>query len=246
MLKQKILILGGTGDARLLADRLVAAGIDVTTSLAGVTKQPVLPVGKLRVGGFGGASGLRAYLLAKRISILIDATHPFAQVISRNAAEAVSDLIIRHITLDRPVWEKQAGDDWIDVPDVSSAAECLPPGARAFLTIGRRGLQTFMDRADLSGVVRCIEPPEIPIGKNWRLTLDRPHQHVDAEKALLKNEAISHLVTKNAGGDSAVSKLIAARKLSLPVVMVARPLKSKGESYESIDQVMKYICEIEK
>lgn len=86
-----ILILGGTTEGRQLAAALAAEpSVRVTSSLAGRVAEPRLPAGEVRVGGFGGAAGLAARLREQQVHTLIDATHPFAQVISRNAAEAAA------------------------------------------------------------------------------------------------------------------------------------------------------------
>ncbi|RAU93632.1 precorrin-6A/cobalt-precorrin-6A reductase, partial [Mycolicibacter senuensis] len=76
----RLLLLGGTAEARALADRLVRAGVDVTTSLAGRVANPRLPVGAVRIGGFGGIDGLRAVLAD--YDAVVDATHPFATTMS--------------------------------------------------------------------------------------------------------------------------------------------------------------------
>ena len=233
----KILILAGTNDARLLANKLVTDGYDVTSSLAGVTENPILPDGKIRKGGFGGVEGLRHYLAHEKIDTLIDATHPFAAIISHHAAEASSHVL----RLERPAWEAHNGDQWIGVDDIPSAVVALPFEARVLLTIGRKEVASFTTRADLSGVARMIEPPELDLPSHWRLLLQRPPFTLDTEIALMREAKITHLVTKNAGGTETIEKLKAARALGLLVVMVARPFKPPVQTFHSVDAIAAFI-----
>jgi precorrin-6A/cobalt-precorrin-6A reductase len=158
---KKVLILGGTRDARQLAFRLIHAGHDVTTSFAGVTEHPVQPEGKVRVGGFGGVEGLRQYLQAEKYDVLVDATHPFAAIISANAAEAAGDVLL--MRLERPAWTARPDDNWIGADDIQGAVEALPLNSSVMLTIGRKEVAPFIARKDLSGVARMIEPTPIPM-----------------------------------------------------------------------------------
>jgi precorrin-6A/cobalt-precorrin-6A reductase len=233
----KVLILGGTRDARIMAAELLQGGHAVTTSLAGVTQAPVLPDGDVRVGGFGGAEGLAAYLKAEAFDVLIDATHPFAEVISRSAGAAALVTGVRHFRLARPAWIRQTGDHWIEVNGVAAAVEALPHGAKVLLTIGRKEVAPFFERRDLSGVIRSIEPPAAATPDGWRLMQERPPFSLESELALLQQGGFSHLVTKNAGGSETEAKLVAARQAGLPVVMIRRPVKSGGEVVGSITQL---------
>ncbi len=234
----KILILAGTNDARLLANILVPQGYDVTSSFAGVTANPILPLGKIRRGGFGGADGLRKVLADEKFDLLIDATHPFAAIISRNAADAHPDVL----RLERPPWIAQAGDSWFVMPDIPAAVKALPFEAKVMLTIGRKDADAFTSRPDLFGVARMIEAPAHAMPKNWRLILQRPPFSLDDEIELLTQEKITHLVTKNAGGAETTEKLAAARSLIIPVVMVARPFKPPVKTFASVDAIAAYIA----
>jgi precorrin-6A/cobalt-precorrin-6A reductase len=227
---RKILVLAGTTEARLLANRLVNVGHEVVSSFAGVTENPLLPEGQVRLGGFGGVEGLRQYLADENIEVLVDATHPFAAIISANAAEAWPDVL----RLERPPWQALSKDHWIDVADNEGAVKALPIGARVMLTIGRKEVSAF---AALSGLARMIEPPAELLPAGWQLLLDRPPFTLDSEMALMKLHTITHLVTKNAGGRETAAKLEAARNLGLPVVMIARPFKPKVETYTTVDAI---------
>jgi precorrin-6A/cobalt-precorrin-6A reductase len=235
---RKVLILGGTGDACDLANQLVAMDLDVTTSLAGVTSTPQRPLGKIRTGGFGGPEGLRAYLIASHINILIDATHPFAENISANAMHAVAGLDIMHLRLDRPEWKMTAGDNWLSVSSCEEAARAIPVGSCTLVTIGRKGIGAFLEREGLRGIIRCIESPRNVLPDAWELILERPPYSFDDEVQLLKQKLITHLVAKNAGGKTTYAKIEAARALHLPVVMIKRPNTTGGVSVHGVGDIV--------
>lgn len=215
----RVLILGGTSEARALAGSL--AGISVITSLAGRTSAPLLPAGRLRVGGFGGADGLADYLRSERIDVLVDATHPFAARISGNAGAAAATTGVPLIVVRRPGWAEQAGDAWHRVPDLGEAAALLPRlGRRVFLTTGRQGIAAFAD-VDAWFLARSVEPPEPPMPRRLETLLERGPFTLDGERRLLAEHRIDVLVSKDSGGPDA--KLVAARDRGLPVVMVDRP-----------------------
>lgn len=220
---EKILIIGGTREAAELAKRLVAQGLDVTSSLAGRTKEPAPMDGKLRVGGFGGADGLAAYLMKEGFSRVIDATHPFAKVISANAVKACA---IASVPLDirtRAPWEKQPGDIWREVATLEDAANALPQKARVLLALGRQYLDAFLARTDCHFVIRMVDPPQAPLAfASHEILTARPSSDPAEEAALFRSHAITHIVSRNSGGDGAYAKIIAARNLRLPVVMVGR------------------------
>jgi precorrin-6A/cobalt-precorrin-6A reductase len=222
-----VLILGGTAEGRALASLLVEAGYAPVTSLAGVTRKPEEIRGETRIGGFGGAEKLAQFLAAERFSCLVDATHPFAALISHHAKAAARRSGLPIVRLERPAWQKEAGDRWIEVTDIKAAAAGIPSGAHILLTIGRKEAAPFFARGDISGIARMIEPMDetTKISRKWRIMLERPPFLVEKELCLLEDEAISHLVTKNSGGEQTVAKLIAARMRGIPVIMVARPAK---------------------
>ncbi|HEY4201383.1 MAG TPA: cobalt-precorrin-6A reductase [Devosiaceae bacterium] len=219
----KILILGGTAEARQLANRLVAMGHDVTSSLAGRTSQPVLPEGRVRSGGFGGIPGLVAYLEAHHIERLIDATHPYAEQMSAHAVRAGAMAHVPLVRLLRPGWTEPEGADWLHVRTMAEAAGALPSGARVLVTSGHAELDTLLGRVDCGFVVRVIEPPAAALPSHAELLLDRPPYGAEGEAALLRRHAITHLVTKNSGGGQTSAKLMAAQALNVRVIMVARP-----------------------
>ncbi|MEV5006075.1 cobalt-precorrin-6A reductase [Streptomyces sp. NPDC055692] len=219
-----ILVLGGTAEARELAAVLAARdGVRVTSSLAGRVTRPGALDGDVRVGGFGGAEGLASWLREHRVDAVVDATHPFAEAITRNAARAAATGVPL-VVLRRPGWRPGPGDCWHPVVSLHAAAELLPRiGRRAFLTTGRLGLAAFAHLAETHFVVRSVEPPEPPMPPDTRVVLARGPFTVAGEKELLTAHRIDVLVTKDSGGAATAAKLSAARELGLPVVVVRRP-----------------------
>ena len=233
MQNSRILVLGGTSDARVLARELMAAGFETVTSLAGVTESPMLPEGEVRMGGFGGEEGLYTYLKNGNFAAVADATHPFAVQISQRGFSAALRAGIPYLRLEREAWVLAAGDRWIGVPNIAGAGAALPSGARVMLTIGRKEIAPFLARSDITGVARMIEKPKLEMPPNWHLILARPPFGLEEERDLLSTHHITHLVAKNAGGPQTEAKLLAARALALPVIMIARPGKPKGQTFAS-------------
>lgn len=237
MQARRILILGGTGEARALAALLAGEGHSVITSLAGVTENPLLPAGEVRRGGFGGVEGLVNFLRMEGIGVVVDATHPFAAQISANAHAACADAGLPLLRLERPAWQAGAGDHWTPVTSAAEAAATLPDGARVLLTIGRKDLAPFLARGGIGGVARMIEPPNCLLPAGWTLLLQRPPFAVAAEMQLMREHGVTWLVTKNAGGAETEAKLIAAQKLGLPVLMVQRPPKRGVQTFASVEEI---------
>ena len=143
---RKILVLGGTTEARTLADALGGRGHAVITSLAGRTAEPRRPQGEVRIGGFGGAAGLADYLRSADIEAVIDATHPYAAAISAHAIEAGAATNLPLLRVGRAAWQPQKGDRWIVADSLAACAKVAPDlGRRAFLTIGVKELASFRD-----------------------------------------------------------------------------------------------------
>jgi precorrin-6A/cobalt-precorrin-6A reductase len=237
-----ILILGGTRESRDLASDLVAAGRRVITSLAGRTVEPVLPEGEVRVGGFGGEEGLVSYLQQARISLIADATHPFAAIISAHAAVAAARLGLPYLRLERPAWEPGPKERWLRVSCTGAAVDAILPGTRVLLTTGHKDLAAFFSRPDITGLARLIEDPSIPIPSHWQILKDRPPFAREAERALMQREKITLLVTKNAGGPGR-AKLDAAADLAIPVLMIERPPKPAAITASCVGDLIQIINE---
>lgn len=234
----KILILGGTAEARELAGRLVAEGHDVITSLAGRTSDPILPPGGIRMGRFGGIPGLSAYLRIAGIERLVDATHPYAGMISKNAVAAAQEAGVKLVRLMRPGWEPRLGQDWTLVGTVAEAAAALSPGADVLLTTGHAGLGTFLERDDCHFVVRLIETPALPMPQHAELLQMRPPYTLANELALMRRHGFTHLVTKNSGGGQTGAKLEAAAQLGVKVIMIQRPFYGPATEVASVDEAI--------
>jgi precorrin-6A/cobalt-precorrin-6A reductase len=237
---KRVLILGGTGDATTLATQAAQIpGIEIINSLAGRTQNPVSPDGAVRIGGFGGADGLADYLHDRSIHLLIDATHPFAAQITWNASIAAAEVGIPFLMLNRPAWEKLPDDRWIEVPDHATAATVLP-AQRVFLTIGRQELSAFAHCSDHWFLMRMIDPPTGNLPPGEILLARGPFDRVD-EKNLLQQFKIGAIVSKNSGGDATYAKIIAAREMKIPVVMVQRPVMPVGEKVTQVEEVLSWI-----
>lgn len=225
-----VLVLGGTTEARELAASLAARpGVRVTTSLAGRVSRPGAVDGDVRIGGFGGAEGLAAWLREHEADAVVDATHPFATAITANAARAAAATGIPAVVLRRPGWRPGPGDRWHPADSLAEAAALLPPlGRRVFLTTGRLGLAAFAALTEPHFLVRSVEAPEPPLPPHTDVLLARGPFTFDTERALLREHRIDVLVTKDSGGEATAAKLVAARELGLPVVVVRRPPLPEG------------------
>ncbi|MFE9576841.1 cobalt-precorrin-6A reductase [Nocardia sp. NPDC006044] len=240
----KTLILGGTREARELA--AIASGeqgFDIVSSLAGRVRDPLLPVGAVRVGGFGGVEGLRKWLADNGIESVVDATHPFAGSISANAAAAAADLRLPLVHLRRPGWSARPGDRWIRVPDLGAAAKAVGElGDRVFLTIGRQGVGAFAGSTRQWFLIRAIDPPAGELPPRHELLLARGPFRIEDEVRLLADRRIDVVVTKDSGGDQTEAKLTAARRAGLPVVMIDRPpLPAGAVIMENVAQVWDWL-----
>jgi precorrin-6A/cobalt-precorrin-6A reductase len=220
-----VLILGGTAEGRELAELLDEAGFEPVTSLAGVTRTPRDMRGETRVGRFGGADGLTRFLATERFSALVDAAHPFAVTISSHAKEAAQGCNLPLVRVERPAWQAEPGDRWTEVQSLAAAVAAIPSGAHVLLTIGRKEVAPFLARREISGIARMIEPLDVEVDANWRILLARPPFHVEKELGLIGEYGITHVVTKNSGGEDTRAKLVAARIRSIEVIMIARPIK---------------------
>jgi precorrin-6A/cobalt-precorrin-6A reductase len=240
----RLLILGGTAEANALAAAIAGrAGIEAILSLAGRTQHPAPSPIPTRIGGFGGVQGLRAYLEAARIDAVVDATHPFAAQMSRHAAEACATAKLPLLIFTRPPWQRVSGDRWIEVATMAEAAQALGPVPRnVFLTQGRQQLGAFAAAPHHRYLIRAIEPPEgIDALPRHRLILARGPFHIADEEALMREENIECLVSKNSGGAATYAKIEAARNLALPIVMVQRPAKPDVEQITRLETALAWI-----
>jgi precorrin-6A/cobalt-precorrin-6A reductase len=242
-----LLILGGTGEAAALAAATLdgfGAALVVTTALAGRTARPGPIPGQVRIGGFGGAPGLATYLVEHRIDCLIDATHPFAVEISRAARLAAERTGVPRLVLRRPAWRRHPLDRWIEVDSLESAGLLVGRvGARAFLAVGAGGIAAFARAGAVHFVVRLIEKPRqiLPLPRH-EIVLGRGPFGLAAERRLLLRHRIDVLVCKASGGAATEAKLIAARELGLPVIMVRRPRPEPGPAVDTVEAALSWLA----
>ena len=217
--------------------------MDAVFSYAGRTEAPVAQPLPTRVGGFGGIAGLQAWLQAEGISHVVDATHPFAAQMSCNAIAACGAVGIPLLALERPAWVAQAGDQWQHVPDIEAAVAALPQApARVFLAIGRQNLAAFAVRPQHHYLLRLVDAvPDLPLPQA-EVVLARGPFTVDGDRALMQAHGISHVVAKNAGGSGADAKLVAARALGIPVVLIDRPFIPARATVATVAEVMGWIA----
>jgi precorrin-6A/cobalt-precorrin-6A reductase len=236
----RILLLGGTGEARALAARL-HPDTDIISSLAGRVPDPALPQGPVRVGGFGGVAGLKEWLRANDIQAVVDATHPFAATMTAHAARACADLELPHRVLARPAWDP--GDAILVASDAKAAdvvaRQCY---ARVFLTTGRSGVAPFAESAAWF-LIRVVTPPDPGLlPRHHEVLLSRGPYAYDDEYTLLRDNRIDVLVTKNSGGELTAAKLDAADKLGVAVVMIERPPLPAGmRAVSTVDEAVDWV-----
>jgi precorrin-6A/cobalt-precorrin-6A reductase len=228
-----VLILGGTAEARALAAAIVDSGVHVVSSLAGRVRDPALPVGEVRIGGFGEVEGLAAWLREHGVAAVVDATHPFASTMTAHAVSATAAVGVPLVVLRRPGWPPDP--DWTWADSLPAAAAALPTlGKRVFLTTGRTSLAAFAD-LDLEFLVRCVDPPSGPMPRRVHVLLSRGPFTVDGERSLMREHGVDVLVAKDSGGSLTSAKLAAAREEGVAVLVVRRPPLPAG--VEAVDTV---------
>jgi precorrin-6A/cobalt-precorrin-6A reductase len=240
----RILILGGTTEARQLAARLAErVDLDVTLSLAGRTAAPVPHAVPIRVGGFGGADGLADHLAAQRVDALIDATHPYANIMSQNAVAAAHKAAVAFVALRRPAWFAVAGDRWIEVSDAREAVAAIGQQSRSvFVALGRNELASFAGAPQHRYLVRSVDPvdPPLPLPRVSYITARGPFSEAD-DRALLTAHAVEVVISKNSGGSAAYGKIAAARALGIKVIMLRRPPAPSGPAVETVDEALAWL-----
>lgn len=236
--------MGGSTEASQLARALANAHVDAIFSYAGRTESPVLQPLPTRVGGFGGVAGLQAWLRDQRITHVVDATHPFAAQMSHNAIAACAAIGVPLLALVRPPWAAQAGDQWQCVPDIAGAVAALPDSpTRVFLAIGRQQLAPFARRPQHHYLLRWVDLPTdaLPL-PHAEVVLARGPFSVEGDRALMTAHGITHVVAKNAGGEGAAAKLVVARAMGLPVILIDRPVVPPRATAASVNQVMAWLA----
>ncbi|QDP27279.1 cobalt-precorrin-6A reductase [Bradyrhizobium cosmicum] len=238
----RALILGGIADASLLAAEIARAGIDAVYSYGGRTRAPADQPLPTRIGGFGGVSGLADYIRREGITHVIDATHPFAAEMSRNAVAACAETGTPLIALERAPWVKASDDNWIEVADVNAAVAALPNApAKVFLAIGRQHIAPFAAKPQHAYTLRFVDPPEASLPFPADVIVSRGPFTFDGELGMMRARGIAWIVARNSGGNGARAKIDAARMLGLPVIMISRPRLPERLRVESVAEVMQWL-----
>lgn len=241
-----ILVLGGTGEARAIAAALDdAADVRVISTLAGRIVNPRLPVGEVRVGGFGGPEGLAAYIRKERVGAVVDATHPFAERMSWSASRACAVAGVKLLALERPPFARDPAIDWREVGSLDEAAASLPAaGRRVFLTTGRQGLAAFVPVAGAFFLIRCVDAPDpASLPPDRTVLLHRGPFTLGGELELVDRHALDVLITKDSGGEMTQAKLAAARERGLPVIVVARPPRPDVQTVQTVAEALAWLGE---
>jgi precorrin-6A/cobalt-precorrin-6A reductase len=240
----RILILGGTTEARELAKRLAnRPELEVVVSLAGRTKSPAPQPAPVRSGGFGGAAGLADYLIREKIDALIDATHPYANVISANASAAARQSGVPLLALRRPAWVAVGDDLWKEVADVAAAMRTLGDRPRrVFVTLGRNELDALTDAPQHFYLIRSVDPvdPPLPLPQVSYLTARGPFTEAD-DRALMDSHGIDAVIAKNSGGAASYGKIAAARALGIEVIMLRRPPPADAPAVETVEAAIVWL-----
>ncbi len=235
-----LLLLGGTGEARRIADRL--RGQDAMISLAGATRMPQAQALPARVGGFGGAEGFCSFLKEAGITAVLDATHPYAHRITERTARLCAAAQIPYLQFLRTPWVPEPGDNWTEIASEAEAARHIPQGAVVFLGTGRQTLERFSNLEGRAVICRQIDPPDKPFPfPGGRYLVGRPPFSVEDEVALFQRLGVDVLVVKNAGGAASRTKLTAARQLGIPVLMIARPAQGNWPVVETVEAALAWV-----
>ena len=235
-----LLILGGSGEGRALSKAL--SGRDAILSLAGATRMPLAQGVPVVSGGFGGENGFRAFVGERGITAVLDATHPFAHRITARSARVCAELGIPYLQLSRPPWVPEAGDNWIDIDQEEEAAALIPDRATVFLGTGRGTLERFANLQGRQVICRQIDPPTGPFPfEGGSFLIGRPPFSIEDEERLFRDLGVDVLIVKNAGGEPSRTKLVAARHLGIPVIMIRRPPQGNWDCVHTVEEALAWV-----
>ncbi len=243
---KSLLILGGTAEARMLAEAVTSlhgSALRVITSWAGRTERAPNVVGETRVGGFGGTAGLVEYLEAEAIDMVVESTHPFAKQISDHTYDACIVTGLPRMLLVRPEWRLPPSKNWVEVADLAAAAETVRENARrAFVTTGKQTINAFSAVKGVFFLVRLLKKPSVPLTfADYEITTGWPPFSLEAEKVLMKEHRIDALISKSSGG-ALPAKITAALELDLPIVLVPPPPPPPGECAKTLPDCLAWIA----
>lgn len=236
---KRVLLLGGTLEARRIAARLAGIpSVSVTLSLAGRTRTPIDNGVTTRSGGFGGVTGLVHWLKTQHIDAIIVATHPFAAQMAHHAHKAARHLGLPIVRITRPGWQPQADDRWLECDTPEQAVSLLGEiPRRVLLTFGRQQAAHFEDAPMHHYVIRSIDPLDPPLAlPHVDNLMARGPFTLEQERQVLRDYAIDTLVTKHSGGEATRPKLVAAREQGVDVIMMRRPAMPDTPTVEGVDE----------
>ncbi len=243
---RRVLILGGTGEARKLAARVasdLSEKLEVITSLSRQPPAKRAPAGGLRIGQFADIEDFAKTLTSEAIDLVVDATHPFAETISMQAYAACIRTETLMLSLHRPPWNMPRSAKWTEVPDMKAAAEALPRFAhRVFVTSGSRDLEILNDVPEMWYLVRLhTAPVEALALPNHHLITGVGPFSKEGEATLIQEHNIDTLITWESGGQAGQAKIDAAADAGLYVVLISRPDPEPGNSVETIADALTWL-----
>ncbi len=234
----KIIIFGGTKEAREIAQQLDDLGHNIVLSLAGRTSNPKRPKNiKINIGGFGGEQKLSEYFKANNFDLILDITHPYAQNISNQIVKAASLSNKKLMRFKRQIWQKSTAIDWQDFNSIEQAIKQLPVKAIAFITTGHKHLELLQTRPDCKFIVRLIEKPKTTLDSNCSIIISKPPYDFEQEISLMKNHNITHLISKNSGSNQTKAKIEVANKLGVDIFMIQRPKLAPAKEFYSFEEL---------
>lgn len=247
MSKKKILLLGGTTEAREISEVLAkCANSEAVMSLAGATSIPGAYPLPLRIGGFGGAEGLSRYLVENQIDLLVNATHPYANRMWQNAIDAARQAGVPLVIFHRPEWAPTAADRWSYARDVDAVVSKLRRvrARNVFLPLGRKELIKFEAVPKHRYLIRAIETFDPPLDlPHVTYVKARPPFDKVAEIALMKRHKIDLMVVKNSGGSASYAKMIAARELGIDTMVIRRPYMPGVQHCRNVAETLAAVIE---
>lgn len=240
-----LLLLAGTSEARKIAWALSTQGSRAIASLAGATRSPdPLPL-PTRTGGFGGQAGFEAFVREQAITAVLDATHPFASAITDRTAQICTAISLPYLQVLRPAWTPEPGDRWTEIATEADVAGHVPTGSTVFLATGRQTLDRFSGLQGCRVLCRQIDPPTAPFPfEGGEFIISRPPFSIEREVDLFLALGVDWLVVKNAGGIESRTKLIAARQLGLPVLLLRRPPMPAALRVETVQAALDWVASL--
>lgn len=239
----KIIIFAGTTEGNHLSYALAQAGADVTVSVAseyGAEEQMKTPGLSIEEGP---KTVEEMRLLLKGAELCVDATHPYAVLVSENIRAATVAENVELLRLKRTAIPLENCDEDLLIADSPEEAARLAAeiGGNVFLTTGSKDLQIYAKAMDpahlfprvlpLITSIEACEKAEIP-HKNI-IALQGPFS-TDFNCAVIKEYHIDVLITKESGkAGGFTDKIQAAKSCGIPAIVVARPA-DEGLSYDEV------------